>query len=466
MVNTEVSKTSNYSSILYAPAIDDSGIPTYTIVMPNYTLRKHIKKVLPKTVFKKIERKGHHAESILYSAKYGMPARKMRFIGVTGTNGKTTTTNMIFYILRAAGYKVALFSSTSYGYLDDIRDEATHMTTVPSPILQKRLREFADKGAEWVVIEMSSHALAQARGWGLPFEIGVMTNVTHEHLDYHGTMERYREDKRQLFKLVAKNRRGFGVVYAEDPSAELFLQTVPGGASYGVAQGDMRASDIVLGRDGASCTATIDGESYHLQVNMPGEFNLQNAMAATLVARHLNISKDIIESGIASLEGVYCRMMPINEGQPWRAIVDYGGTPDAFEKLFAALRPTTPGKLVVVFGSPAERDRLKRPIQGEIAARWCDEVIITEEENRHEPGDQILEEIAVGAEQAGKVRGKDLFLIANRDDAIDFAMTRVSSVDDTVVATGKGNEKTIERGDEKLPWNEPEVMRAAIRKAL
>ncbi len=433
-------------------------------IMPNYTLRKTIKKALPKSVFKKVERGGHYAESIAYSAKYKFPGRGMHFIGVTGTNGKTTTTNMIFAIMREAGYKVALFSSTSYGYLDDIRDEATHMTTVPSPILQQRLREFADKGAEWVVIEMSSHALAQSRGWGLPFEIGVMTNVTHEHLDYHGSMERYRDDKRKLFQLVAKQPNGFGVVYAEDPSAKLFLETVPSGVSYGVQAGDMRATDITLGRDSSSCTATIDGDAYHLNVKMPGEFNLQNAMAATLVGRRLGIDKATIERGIASLEGVYCRMMPIHEGQPWRAIVDYGGTPDAFEKLFAALRPTTPGKLVVVFGSPAERDRLKRPIQGEIAARWCDDVIITEEENRHEDGNQIMEEIAVGAEKAGKVRGKDLFLIANRDDAIDFAMTRVKTADDTVVATGKGNEKTIERGDDKLPWDEPEVVRASIRK--
>lgn len=428
------------------------------------SLRHTIKKALPKSVFKRIERQGHLAESVVYSAKYKFPGRGMRFIGVTGTNGKTTTTNLIFTILRAAGYKVALFSSTSYGYMDDIREEATHMTTVPSPILQQRLREFADRGAEWVVIEMSSHALEQARGWGLHFEIGVMTNVTHEHLDYHGSMEKYREDKRKLFKLVAKNPHGFGVVYAEDPSAELFLRTVPSGVSYGVAVGDMRAHDIQLGRDDVRCTATISNDTYHLRVNMPGEFNVQNAMAATLVARHLGIDAKTIETAISSLEGVYCRMMPIREGQPWRALVDYGGTPDAFEKLFAALRPTTPGKLVVVFGSPAERDRLKRPIQGEIAARWCDEVIITEEENRHEDGNQIMEEIAVGAEKAGKVRDKDLFLIAKRDDAIDFAMTRVSGSDDTVVATGKGNEKTIERGDDKLPWNEPEVVRAAIRK--
>lgn len=436
------------------------------VAMPNYTLRAKVKKLIPKKVFTAVERPGHLAESIVYSARNGFAGRRLRFIGVTGTNGKTTTTNMIFTIMRAAGYKVALFSSTSYGYMDDIHDEATHMTTVPSPTLQQRLKDFAQQGAEWVVIEMSSHALAQSRGWGLPFEIGVMTNVTHEHLDYHGSMERYREDKRKLFKLVAKHPQGFGVVYAEDPSAQLFLSTVPTGLSYGVQQGDMRAHDISVGRDASACTATIGRDTYHLRVNMPGEFNLQNAMAATLVARHLGIEKRVIEDSLASLEGVYCRMMAINEGQPWRAIVDYGGTPDAFEKLFAALRPTTPGKLVVVFGSPAERDRLKRPIQGEIAARWCDEVILTEEENRHEPGDQILEEIAVGAEKAGKVRGKNLFLIANRDDAIDFAMTRVGTADDTVVATGKGNEKTIERGDHKLPWNEPDVVRQAIRKAL
>lgn len=425
-----------------------------------------IKRAIPTAVFDRLEPYAHLGESVLTTARHGYPAKRMRFIGVTGTNGKTTTTNMIFTMLREAGYNVALLSSTTYGFRDDVREQVNHMTTDPAPIMQKKLRSFAEAGAEWVVVEASSHALAQYRVWGLPFEIAVMTNVTHEHLDYHKTFERYREAKRRLFKIAAKHGMKFGVINAEDPGAELFGRTVPHSESYGMQKGDVVARDVVLDNESCHFTAVAGDEEYHVAIKIPGEFNVQNALAAVVVGRKMGLSQRQIESGLAAFAGVEGRMMRIDEGQKYMAIIDYAGTPDAFERAFKTLRPAVAGKLVVVFGSPAHRDKLKRPIQGEIAGRYADEIILTEEDDRDEPGQEILEQMAAGAEKVGKVKDKNLFLIPNRQDAIAFAVSRVASSDDMVVTLGKGHEKTIERADGVHPWSEPEVLREAIKQQL
>ena len=424
--------------------------------------RKSIKKIIPKSVFNQAARPAHLVESMTYSAKEGFPARKIKCIGVTGTNGKTTTVNLIFSMMKQAGYKVAMLSSTQYGYLDNLHDEYEHMSTVPAPLLQKRVKKFVEQGAEWLVIEVTSHALAQYRVWGLNFDIAVMTNVTHEHLDYHGTFERYREDKRRLFKMTAKNK-GVGIAYAEDPSADLFLNTTPRSISYGIDKGDIRTSTVSLAADASTFTVTVGDDEYQITVQLPGAFNILNALATVATGRELGLTKDQIEQGIAVLTGVPGRMTAIDEGQAFKVIVDYAGTPDAFEKALGSLRTSTAGKLVCVFGSPAHRDVLKRPIQGQIAAKYCDEVVLTEEENRDEPGMQILEDIAKGAEAEGKVRDENLFLIENRAKAINFAVTRVANKDDVMVTLGKGHEKTIERGDDIFEWDEFETVRQAIR---
>lgn len=428
------------------------------------SVRQIVKKMIPTALYRRVEPYGHLLEAIGANVVYGFPSRGMHVIGVTGTNGKTTTTFLIHKMLREAGYNVAMLSTVAYGVNDDIHEQIEHMTTVSSPILQERLRDFKKDGAEWVVIESSSHALAQHRVWGVPYEIAVMTNVTHEHLDYHGTFENYREAKRRLFKIAAKHGRKFGVVNAEDPSAKLFLQTTSRSVSYGLKTGDIIANDVKLTTNDCRFTAVAGKDTYDITIHIPGEFNVSNSLAAVAVGRELGLSKTEIEQGIAALEGVEGRMMKIDEGQPFTAIIDYAGTPDAFERAFQTLRPATRGKLIVVFGSPAHRDKLKRPIQGEIAGRYADEVILTEEDDRDEPGEQIMGEMAAGAVKAGKVINEDLFLIGDRTDAINFAVTRALSPDDTVVTLGKGHEKTIERADGVHPWSEPETMREALHK--
>lgn len=425
-------------------------------------IRKIVKRIIPAHLFKKIEPCGHLVESVLSNVRYGFPSRNMHVIGVTGTNGKTTTTTLIYKMLHEAGYKVGMLSTVAYGAGGDIKQQIEHITTAPSNILQRRLRDFKRAGIEWVVIETSSHALAQYRTWGVPYEIAVMTNVTNDHLDYHGTFDNYLESKRRLFDIASKYGRRFGVVNADDPNANKFIDSIPRSVTYGIRKGEIKADSINLAVDHSNFSINIGSEKYNIRINMPGEFNVSNSLATVAVGRELGLTVDQIEQGIASLEGVEGRMSVINEGQKFRVIIDHASTPDAFENFFNSVRPVTKGKLIVVFGSAGRRDETKRAVQGEIAGRFGDEVIVTEEDDRDVDGDMIIKQIAEGAEKSGKVVNKNLFLIPNREKAIAFALERAKTANDTVVLLGKGHEKTIERADGDYPWNETEITKRLL----
>lgn len=426
------------------------------------SLKKTLKKVIPASLYQSIEPTYHLLTATAAATKAGYPAHNMRVIGVTGTNGKTSTCFMIHKMLTEAGLKAGLMTTVAYGVGNDITPQVAHMTTVSAPLLQKRLAEFKKQNVEWIVLEVTSHALAQHRTFGVPIEIAVMTNVTHEHLDYHRTFERYLAAKTKLFKLASR----VGIINADDPSAETFRQAVKQSVSYGLKSGDWRAQDINLSAHGSDYTALIDGDSYHIHVNIPGEFNVYNSLATAAVGREVGLTKDQIERGIAALAGVEGRMTVVDAGQPFSAIVDFAHTPDSFERLLNDVRNTTKGKLVVLFGSAGRRDEAKRAIQGEIAGKYADEIVLTEEDDRDIDGNTILSQIASGAEKAGKKREENLFLVPDRTAAINFAVSRVSSSKDTVIFLGKGHEKTIERADGAHPWNEIETVRQAILKRL
>lgn len=434
--------------------------------MAHMSIRKVVKSIIPAKLFTSIEPAGHLVESMLVATRYGFPARKLRIIGVTGTNGKTTTSFFIQKMLNEAGIKTALTSTVAFGVGNDIQRQMEHMTTTKASVLQRRMKSFAQQGAEWAVIETSSHALAQNRVWGIPYEIAVLTNLTHDHLEYHGTFENYREAKRKLFRIANKHGMRFGVVNADDPSAELFAGTVANSTTYGIKQGDVRATNIVLTNEGSTFTATVGKEAYDITINIPGEFNVSNSLAALSVGRKLGLTKQQIEHGLAALESVEGRMNAIDEGQPFKVLVDFASTPDGFEKFFSSVRPLVKGKLVAVFGSAGRRDESKRAEQGRIAGRYADVVIATEEDDRDDDGAKILRQIAEGATESGKVEGSTLFLVPNREEAIGLAFTKVSKSDDMVVLLGKGHEKTIERADGEYPWNESDAARAALQALL
>jgi UDP-N-acetylmuramoyl-L-alanyl-D-glutamate--2,6-diaminopimelate ligase len=393
------------------------------------------------------------------------PARGLKVIGVTGTNGKTSTCFLIQRMLHEAGYKVGLMTTVGYGVGADIKPQIQHMTTASSGLLLKRIKSMRAQGMEWLVLETTSHGLAQHRVWGIPFDIAVMTNVTHEHLDYHRTFERYRDAKRRLFKLANHNRKGLraGVINAEDPSAKLFAADIAHPITYGIQQGDFRAEKISLKPNGVSYTAVYQDQQFQINCRLPGSFNVANSLAALCVGHLLGLSKSQIEQGIAALEGVEGRMTTIDEGQKFHVIVDFAHTPDSFEKLFTDLRPAVKGKLIALFGSAGRRDEAKRAVQGKLAGQYADEVVITEEDDRDIDGQEIMLQIASGAEDAGKVKDRNLFLVHNREEAISFAFSRAKP-GDTVLLLGKGHEKTIERVDGAHPWNEIEVARKALKK--
>lgn len=429
-------------------------------------IRTIVKKGIPTGLFKKIEPTGHLIEAVIENVRYGFPGRKVRVIGVTGTNGKTTTSSMIYRMLSEAGIKAGLMSTVAYGSLGEIVPQKVHMTTTQAGKLQRQLKQYAAQGVEWVVLETSSHALAQHRVWGVPYEIAVFTNLTHDHLEYHGTFENYREAKRQLFKIANKHGLRFGVVNADDPSAKAFKDSVKNATTYGIRKGDIKAENIKLTNRGSTYTARVGDETYAMRVAIPGEFNISNSLAALAVGRKLGLTPEQIENGIASLEYVEGRMNTIDEGQPFQVIIDFASTPDGYEKFFSSVRPLVKGKLIAVFGSAGRRDESKRAAQGKIAGKYADVIIATEEDDRDDDGDKILHQIAEGAEKAGKVREKSLFLIPDREEAIGFALAQAVTKDDTVVLLGKGHEKTIERADGEYPWNEAEVTRAAIQELL
>ncbi|MFA5004327.1 MAG: UDP-N-acetylmuramyl-tripeptide synthetase [Candidatus Saccharimonadales bacterium] len=430
------------------------------------SIRKLVKWVIPSGLFPAVEPFGHLIESFLFNCLYGFPGRKLKVIGVTGTNGKTSTSFLIHKMLTEAGYRTGLMTTVAYGVNGDIQPQIQHMTNVSVPVLMRRLKWMKGRGVEWLVLETTSHALAQNRVWGVPYSVAVMTNVTHEHLDYHKTFERYTAAKQKMFEKTQHNKRGLqmGIANADDQAGASFAAITEHSIMYGIEAGDVRATDVKLSADGVSYTAVAADETYKIDCKLPGSFNVYNSLAALCVGRALGLDKDQIEQGIAALTGVEGRMTTIDEGQNFSVIVDFAHTPDSFEKLFKDLRPVVKGKLIVMFGSAGRRDEAKRAIQGKLAGQYADEVVVTEEDDRDIDGMEIMNQIAEGAEASGKVRDKDLFLVHDRVEAIQFAVNRAKSEDDTVLLLGKGHEKTIERADGEHDWDEIGTAHDAVKK--
>ena len=450
------------------------------------TFRSVVKKLIPVGLFRVIEPYGHLAEAVIENALYGFPSRKLKVIGITGTAGKTTTSTLVTHMLRESGYKVAMMTTVSIDYGDGKgpQHNTTRMTSLGSLQLLRAVKRIRANNVEWLVLEVSSHALAQHRVWGMPFSIVAFTNLSHDNVDYHGTFENYRKAKLMLFKQCNHNRQGkrIGVANIDDPSGEIFARAVKNPIRYGLKQGDLHASDLDLSAIGSRFKAIIGDDEYDIKTALPGGFNVYNCLAAIGVARAAGLDKRQIEHGVASMKSVEGRMNTIDEGQDFGVIVDYAPTPDAFKQVYAAVKPTVKGRIITVFGSAGRRDVLKRPIQGEIAAKNSDIIILTEEDDRDQDGMAIIHEIAAGAEKAGKTEGKDMFFVHKREDAVQKAID-LARKNDLVLLLGKGEETVIitnkpgfkaapghvynEATDAlKRPYNETDAARTALRNRL
>ncbi|MDQ3093774.1 MAG: UDP-N-acetylmuramoyl-L-alanyl-D-glutamate--2,6-diaminopimelate ligase [bacterium] len=425
-------------------------------------------KLLKGQLYNKAVLPKHYSVALRQNIKHHWPAKGLKVIGVTGTNGKTSTCFMIHRMLVEAGYKAGLMSTVAFGVGNDIEPQIHHMTSQPIDLLLSRIEKMKNQGMDILVLEVTSHALAQYRVMGVPIDIAVMTNLTHEHLDYHGSFAAYRSAKLKLFKMAAhtKNGRQLGVINADDPSAAVFADAVPNVLAYSLNGTSDQAiawpKDLKLTPKGSRYQTEIKGWRLDITCNLPGSFNVANSLAAACVGIAFGLTPKQVEQGIKSLKSVEGRMTRIDEGQNFDVIVDFAHTPDSFEKLFNDLRPVVKGKLISLFGSAGRRDVSKRAIQGKIAGASSDIVIVTEEDDRDVDGNQIMNQIASGAEESGKTIDKDLFLILDRTKAIEFALKQAKP-GDTVLLLGKGHEKTIERATGEHPWDEIKLARRFLK---
>ena len=412
----------------------------------------------------------HIALANLACAFYGYPATQLSTIGVTGTDGKTTTCNLISALLDAADKSNGLMTTANFKLHGQEWENTTRQSTLEALEIQQMLHAMVETDVKYAVIEATSHGLELQRVRGCAFDIGVVTNITHEHLDFHGTIENYRRAKARLFEMLDPSRdKGLGikpvaVLNRDDESYEILKAycNVPV-LSYGLNKSaTIRAADIQLDATNTRFRAILPNTEIDIETQLVGQFNVSNCLAAIATAYSMGVAPADIARGLAEVTGITGRMERIDAGQPFTVIVDYAHTPDSLEKVLKILRPLTAGKLFLVFGSAGERDIQKRPIMGKIAAQLSDFFVITDEDPREENREQILREIAVGAETAGKHEGRDFLCIADRTQAIAAAFQRAQARD-TVLLAGKGHEQSIIIGREKIPWDDRRVAREQLQ---
>jgi len=362
------------------------------------------------------------------------------------------------------GCTVGVMTTALYGVGHDLKPQDSHMTNLPIPLLMRRLKWFRAQGVQWLVLETSSHALAQFRVWGVPYSIAVWTNLTHEHLDYHKTFERYRAAKVRLFKLARNNSRGLrtGVVNADDPSWHYFADVVPNVVTYGIEHGELKAAKIKPTSRGSDFEAQYQGRSLQLHVNLPGMFNVSNALAAAAVGATVGLTDEQIAKGLAALKQVPGRMERIDEGQNFDVFVDFAVTPDALEQALKTLQTTAKGRVLVIFGATGDRDKSKRPEMGEVAARLADVIYLTDDETYTEDPATIRHAVHRGIQKAGGA--KKTREIPDRLEAIKAAF-QAAKPGDAILLTGMGHFKTRNLGGKETPWDERQIAHDVLRRS-
>ncbi|MBK6326526.1 MAG: UDP-N-acetylmuramoyl-L-alanyl-D-glutamate--2,6-diaminopimelate ligase [Chloroflexi bacterium] len=435
------------------------------------------------------------AAAWLAAAWESFPGRQLVMIGVTGTDGKTTTSSILHSILQAAGLRVGLLSTLKAVVGEKEEPLAPHVTTPEAPVVQRYLRRMVDAGLTHCILESTSHGLAQHRVTAVDFDIAVITNITHEHLDYHGSYEGYFAAKSRLFTSLllddwaiethnpAKQQVVKTAVLNLDDSSFARLQAipVPHQVSYGLSShAEVTARHIRYDPDktwfdvqfssplGRGVQPTEQPFTVSCVTHLLGEFNLYNILAATAVARVLQIAPEAIQAGLAAVKGVSGRMERIHGGQPCLVIVDFAHTPNSLERSIAAARQMVAernGRVLTVFGSAGKRDVEKRRMMAEISAQRADVTILTAEDPRTESLDDILEMMAFGCRSKGGIEGRTFWRVPDRGTAVYFALTLARS-QDVVLICGKGHEQTMCFGVTEYPWDDRKAALAAIKAFL
>lgn len=409
------------------------------------------------------------ALATLAAAHYGYPSSQLGVIGITGTDGKTTTSYIVDHILRSLGATTGMIGTVAIR-IGDIEDvHSSRQTTPESSDIQRYLRQMADCAADWAVLEATSHGLAMHRLDHVHFDVGAVTNITHEHIDFHGSVENYRRAKAILVERVA-DATGVVILNADDPGACAMAPYARGATivrySASGASADVRGLNVRANATGSRFEIEASGLGRSC-VTLPlvGEFNVANALCAVAVALAAGGKLEEVSRAVERVPPVPGRVARIDAGQPFSVIVDYAHTPDSLTKVLRLLRQLHPtGRLIAVFGSAGERDIAKRPMQGEVSARLADITIVTSEDPRFEDAEAIIDHIADGARGAGAAPGKTLFTHIDRREAIRMAIA-LAQPSDCILLAGKGHEGSIIWGREKVPWNEAQVARDLLAQA-
>jgi UDP-N-acetylmuramoyl-L-alanyl-D-glutamate--2,6-diaminopimelate ligase len=405
---------------------------------------------------------------------YGDPSHELVVVGVTGTNGKTTTSFLAQAGLEAAGFRTALIGTLGIQIGGELRRNEEPNTTPAAPELQRLLREMRDAGEAAVVIETSSHGLAADRVASVDYDAAIFTNLSHEHLDFHGTFEAYRDAKLSLFSRLPREakggRPGLAVINVDDEHAPVFVHVANGtGArliTYGVdPSAGLQLVNVEADATGSRFAVEIGGSPpIGVRLPIPGRYNAHNALAALGLAVGWDLDLQVVVDALERFPGVPGRMERIACGQPFHVVVDYAHTPgsiDAVAGELAELARRAGGSVISVFGASGERDNAKRPLMGEAAARHSRLVIVTEDDSRGEDPARIYEAIAQGAESAGKHRDEDLFVIGDRRLAIAEAFLRATR-DDVVLLAGKGHETWNMGPDGPESWSDREAAESLL----
>ncbi len=448
---------------------------------------------------------------------YDNPSERLIVIGVTGTEGKSSTVSFIWQLLRACGQKAGFISTVEYSFGGDALPNPQHQTTPEAPIIQHHLNEMLKNGCKYAVVETSSHGLSHKlnRCGEILFDCGVFMNVTLEHLEFHKNFETYRSDKANLFRALDKHNHvktiagekqkinSIGIVNLEDPSAQYFIDatkhhvygfTTEGKAGKAAAEtGEnatplppipdnlryMTARNIASATYGLTFDVEADGETavypenydpvqprsrsrFSVRASLPGAFNAYNLMASiTAVSSVTGMTFEEIAAKIPELTPIKGRMTVIDEGQPFELIVDYAHTPSSFETIFPPIRKRCSGRMFAVFGSGGERDLTKRPLQGQIAAKFCDVIVLADEDPRGEDPVELLKMIAEGAEKEGKIMNDNLFIIHDRPQAIRETF-KMAQKGDIVLLLGKSHENSIIYKDHVMPYDEISEAKKAL----
>ncbi|OGG11277.1 hypothetical protein A2Z00_02210 [Candidatus Gottesmanbacteria bacterium RBG_13_45_10] len=379
----------------------------------------------------------HLLVAIISVIRFRFPGRKLIVIGVTGTDGKTTTTTLIYEILKAAGYKVSMISSVHAVIAGKSYDTGFHVTTPNAYWIQRYLREALNHGDTHVVLEVTSHGLSQHRVFGIPFRIGVITNVTHEHLDWHKTFDNYVKTKLSLL-----TRANIVVINRDEP--EFYNRAAP----------LLRQKRLVT--YGIHRDAIITPLTFPFTTKLLGEFNRYNCLAAIAVCSVLGVPKKIMMNTISHFSGVTGRMEVITT-TPFGVIVDFAHTPNAIDRALKSARSMTKKRVIHVFGSAGLRDFTKRPMMGEASSKYADIIVLTEEDYRTEDVEKIMDQI-----QAGIMSTVPVYRFAKRGEAITCALS-LARTGDLVIITGKGHERSLCRGKKEYPWSDQEAVKKLLK---